>query len=72
MGVNNIKINGETVLDLMSDTVTAETLLKGYTAHNKSGNKITGALSPVTYYTGTSEPTSATGSDGDLYLVVEG
>lgn len=47
---NQVIINGETVLDLRSDTVTPETLQKGYTAHDKSGTKITGTLeasSPV-------------------------
>ncbi len=47
---NQVIINGETILDLRSDTVTPETLQKGYTAHDKSGTKITGTLeasSPV-------------------------
>ena len=41
---NQVIVNGETVLDLRSDTVTPETLQKGYTAHDKSGTKITGML----------------------------
>lgn len=41
---NQIIVNGETILDLRSDTVTPETLQKGYTAHDKSGTKITGTL----------------------------
>lgn len=41
---NQVIINGETILDLRSDTVTPETLQKGYTAHDKSGTKITGTL----------------------------
>lgn len=41
---NQVIINGETILDLRSDTVTPETLQKGYTAHDKSGAKITGTL----------------------------
>lgn len=42
MSVNKV-IYGTTVLvDLTSDTVTAENLLKGITAHDKSGNSITG------------------------------
>lgn len=41
---NQVIVNGETILDLRSDTVTPETLQKGYTAHDKSGNKITGTL----------------------------
>lgn len=41
---NQVVVNGETILDLRSDTVTPETLQKGYTAHDKSGTKITGTL----------------------------
>lgn len=41
---NQVIVNGETILDLRSDTVTPETLQKGYTAHDKSGAKITGTL----------------------------
>lgn len=41
---NQVIVNGETILDLRSDTVTPGTLQKGYTAHDKSGKKITGTL----------------------------
>ena len=41
---NQVIVNGKTILDLRSDTVTPETLQKGYTAHDKSGTKITGTL----------------------------
>lgn len=41
---NQVIINGETILDLRSDTVNPETLKKGYTAHDKSGAQITGTL----------------------------
>lgn len=34
----------ETIIDLTSDTVTAGTLKKGYTAHDKTGAPITGTL----------------------------
>lgn len=51
---NQVIVNGETILDLRSDTVTPETLQKGSTAHDKSGTKITGTLevssSGGTYY----------------------
>ena len=39
---NKCVINGTTYLDLSSDTVTADTLLEGYTAHDKNGAEITG------------------------------
>ena len=44
VNANQVIVNGETILDLRSDTVTPETLQKGYTAHDKSGTKITGTL----------------------------
>jgi len=40
--VNHVVINGETVLDLRSDTVTPESLKKGITAHTASGQQIVG------------------------------
>lgn len=44
MGVNLVVINGTTKLDLTADTVTADTLKKGYTAHNAAGDVITGTM----------------------------
>jgi hypothetical protein len=44
MGVNLVVINGTTKLDLTADTVTADTLKKGKTAHNAAGDVITGEL----------------------------
>lgn len=40
--VNKVIINGVTKLDLTGDTVAANKLLSGYTAHDKSGASITG------------------------------
>lgn len=48
--VNKVDLNGVTVLDLTSDTVTPETLLLGTTAHNAKGKIITGTLVPCTVY----------------------
>lgn len=42
--VNQVIINGETILDLTSDTVTPAKLVEGATAHNRSGASITGTL----------------------------
>ena len=69
---NQVIVNGETILDLRSDTVTPETLQKGYTAHDKSGTKITGTLEApslqtksVTYTSnGTNTITPDEGYDG--------
>lgn len=40
--INHLVINGVNRLDLRNDTVTASTLMQGYTAHDKSGALITG------------------------------
>ena len=45
MGVNKVELkNGETLLDLSGDTVVPEALREGYTAHDKSGQPISGTL----------------------------
>lgn len=41
---NQVIVNGETILDLTADTVAADKLAKGVTAHDKSGAQIVGAL----------------------------
>lgn len=42
MAINKVIYGGETLIDLTSDTVTADKMLTGYTAHDKSGAPITG------------------------------
>ena len=42
--VNKVVINGEVVLDLTGDSVTADKLAEGFTAHDKSGMTITGTM----------------------------
>ena len=48
MAVNKVVMNtqnGEqTLIDLTNDTVTPETLLAGYTAHTRNGEKVTGTM----------------------------
>ena len=68
MAVNHVIINGETVVDLRNDTVSVDKLLKGVTAHDKTGAAITGTVSFATVYTGSGEPSSSLGEEGDLYL----
>lgn len=43
MARNKVVYGSEVLIDLTADTVTKETLLKGATAHDKSGEVITGA-----------------------------
>ena len=70
MAVNQVIYGNNTLLDVSNDTVTANTLLSGYTAHDNSGTQVTGAVVFVTYYTGSADPTSSLGNDGDIYLKV--
>lgn len=42
MAVNKVNYSGETLIDLTEDTVTPDVLLSGETAHNASGEVITG------------------------------
>lgn len=44
MGKSKIIYNGQTLIDLTGDTVTAETLLEGITAHGADGEAILGKL----------------------------
>ena len=53
MAVNKVVYNRQTLVDLTSDTVKAENLLKGCTAHQADGTIITGTLFegyPAMYY----------------------
>lgn len=44
MAVNKVVYGDNVLIDLTSDTVTAETLLKGYTAHKADGTIIVGTM----------------------------
>ena len=44
MAVNKVVIGGVTAIDLTQDTVSAEKLLKGITAHDSSGKEIVGTM----------------------------
>lgn len=68
MAVNKVVYGTSVLVDLTSDTVTADKMLAGYTAHDKSGAKITGNVTFATVYTGSGEPSSGLGEEGDLYF----
>ena len=42
MATSKVVYSGRTLRDLTGDTVTEETLLRGYTAHKANGTKIVG------------------------------
>lgn len=58
MAVNKVVYDGNTLIDLTNDTVTADTLVSGATAHNAAGVSITGTASYL--------PTSGGTITGDL------
>lgn len=70
MAISKVEYGGNTLVDLTSDTVTSDTMLSGYTAHDKAGNIVTGTVVVQKFYTGSSEPSSSLGNDGDLYLMI--
>lgn len=44
MAYNKVIYNNNTLIDLTSDTVTADKLMEDYTAHDASGSLITGTI----------------------------
>lgn len=68
MAVNKVVYGTTVLVDLTSDTVSADKLMTGYTAHDKSGKAVTGTLSVQDCYTGYGAPSASLGKDGDLYL----
>lgn len=62
MGNSKIIYDGRTLLDLTADTVVADKMLKGYTAHNAAGDQITGTC---TY---DSDTTDATAADAEILV----
>ena len=56
MNVNKVIYGGDVLIDLTGDSVSADKVLKGITAHDKSGAKITGTC---TFDSDTSEDTAA-------------
>ena len=47
MAISKVVFGDETLIDLTADTVTADKLLEGATAHGSDGNPISGSLKPV-------------------------
>ena len=67
--VNRVyKSDGTKIMDISEDDVTANDVRYGKYFHLASGQRTTGTMSVQTYYTGSSDPSSSLGSDGDLYF----
>lgn len=76
MGISKIVYGERTLLDLTGDTVTAETMMQGVTAHGADGEIITGTMSgggasgKITLSEST--PTASDGAVGDVWIVGSG
>ena len=44
MAINKVVYGDQTLVDLTEDTVTAETMLEGVTAHDRSGEVVEGSV----------------------------
>lgn len=52
MAINKVEFGDQTLIDLTSDTVSSDKLLSGETAHDRSGNQITGSVVVQNYSAG--------------------
>lgn len=66
--VNKVVYGDNILIDLTPDTVDESQVESGYTVHNMKGKQIEGTIDITSYYSGSSEPTSDIGKDGDLYF----
>ena len=69
MATNKVVYNGTTLIDLESDTATASDVVSGAYFHTAAGVRTQGSLQISHWYTGSSEPSSSLGSNGDLYFM---
>lgn len=70
MAISKVVFGDTTLIDLTADTVAAESLVSGTTAHKADGTAIRGSLVIQHYYTGSGAPSTSLGVDGDIYLEV--
>lgn len=61
--ISKVVYGNKTLIDLTSDTVTADKLLSGITAHAKDGNAITGTYAPYISFANKTIASSAWKSD---------
>lgn len=60
MSINKVTAFGENLIDLTEDTVTKDTLIKGVTAHDASGNSVTGTFDADKYLEKTGDASNTT------------
>lgn len=64
--VNKVVLGNETLIDLTNDTVNANNLLAGETAHDRSGNQVQGNVAVPTNLDDLSDVSASSPSNGDL------
>ena len=64
--VNKVIKGSTTIIEISGDTVAADKMLSGYTAHSASGAPVTGNVTFSTVTVSSSNPTG--GSNGDIWL----
>lgn len=70
MPASKVTLGGQTIIDLTSDTVTANKLATGYFAHDKAGNRITGTMEQtITNVTVNNGSVSKISGTADDYLL---
>ena len=67
MAINKVEYGDRTLIDLTGDTVTADKLYSGYTAHNAAGEQITGTLIPSAT-TIPIDPSPVPTADGSMWV----
>lgn len=76
MGVNQVFLKNETLIDLTQDTVVANKLASGYTAHDRSGEPVIGTLQLHSTITASGThiviPTNSTWNHLDIFGIPEG
>lgn len=71
MAVNKVIFGNRTLMDLTGDTVTADKLLDGITAHNKSGTVITGTMSPINVTVSNASVSKISGTADDYLMTMQ-
>ena len=68
MAINKVIYNNNTLIDITDTTAVAADVSDSAYFYTNDGVRRQGSLSFVTYYTGSSAPSSSLGNDGDIYL----
>jgi len=65
---NKVIFGNNVIIDLTDTTALASDVSSGSYFYGRDGVRTQGTLEFITYYTGTSEPSTSLGKDGDIYL----